>query len=161
MGKAGTLAGMLGLGLALALACSGDEDGADGGSGGQSPSVGGVTASGGAPSSGGAPTTGGSGSGGMSSTGGRPSTTGRDGGLRDAPNDACPSGEWLGYYEPGCDGTVQPVCTSNADACSTRMCLCDGTTGGLCGYSDRPFAYFGECRDGGPDASDASGDGGD
>jgi hypothetical protein len=66
--------------------------------------------------------------------------------------------EVVAYNRPGCGAnTPAPYCQGPTDACLTRVCLCNGVTGGSgCGFSEEPFASWGACPDG--DAPDAAPD---
>jgi hypothetical protein len=66
----------------------------------------------------------------------------------------CPADEWQAYLEPGCDGTVAPVCVPLiGDACLTPVCGCDGRTLYGCGRYESAWQRVGSCDDAGGDAS--------
>jgi hypothetical protein len=154
----------------VVTACSSDENpgSADSGSGGAGAGAGGKATGGSAgKNTGGCGATGGNGcqsSGGTSNGGSGGTATGGSGGkAHDGGQDGdagCVPPQGFFYDKPGCNGAVAPVCAGPAfDACAISVCACDGQTIIGCGFYDKPFAYVGECNDGG--GTDAGKDGGD
>lgn len=99
-----------------------------------------------------------SGTGGSAGSGG---TAGSPEAATDAPSEdsGCESPQGLYYAQPGCDGSVAPLCAGpQFDACLIYVCGCDGTTLSGCGFYPEPFQHYGDCSEGG--VPDASADGG-
>ena len=79
-----------------------------------------------------------------------------DKGMTDSAS--CSDGQILRYATAGCGAAAQPLCDSPfGDACFEQFCGCDGQTLAGCGNALAPWAYRGPCRDGGADATDATG----
>lgn len=127
---------------------------ASGGSGGKASGGSGGKASGGS----GGKASGGAGGTGGKASGGAGGADGGDGSAGDGGDAGCGPGQVLRYMSPGCDGTVQPVCSSAGyDAGLIYIaCLCDGRTIPDGGVFTVPFRHGGPCTDGGH--SDASHD---